>query len=59
MLENCLSGSEGGGAIALPTPIIASGASRSRSPLTLALLPVVSAILCRFSGENGDDFNGV
>jgi hypothetical protein len=23
MLENCLSGSEGGGAIALPTPIIA------------------------------------
>jgi hypothetical protein len=24
MLENCLSGSEGGGAIALPTPIITS-----------------------------------
>jgi hypothetical protein len=25
MLENCLSGSEGGGAIALPTPIIGTG----------------------------------
>jgi hypothetical protein len=28
MLENCLSGSEGGGAIALPTPITVSAVSR-------------------------------
>jgi hypothetical protein len=27
MLENCLSGSEGGGAFALPTPIFMPGAS--------------------------------
>jgi hypothetical protein len=27
MLENCLSGSEGGGAVALPTPIFSLGLS--------------------------------
>ena len=51
MLENCLSGSEGGGAIALPTPIIAVRRGRGygwhqNKTLKVSSVPSVSSGRC-------------